>query len=445
MGKAQHSSAEPQARPPFEVADILRAHKEAYLKSFAPTPVQRKALEAIVACRTAALGGHLEWCEHCDYQRIAYNSCRNRHCPKCQALAQWQWLEERHEAMLPVSHFHVVFTLPQGLRALVLHNQRQLYGLLFSAATETLQAFGRDPKYLGAQLGITAVLHTWSRTLAYHPHLHCIVTAGGLSWDQERWVQSQKQGRYLFPVKAMAKLFRGKFLAALRALYQAGALHFGGAAAAWQAPPAFDVLLQSLYGQDWVVYAKRPFGGAEQVYAYLGRYTHRVGLSNSRLREVTPARVRFRTKGGKECTLAPLEFVRRLLLHVLPTGFVKIRHYGLLAASNVKSRLVRARSLVQAAAAQAATAAPAPAAATAPSPVAADASSGAVVSSLVPPSNSLLPAWVPPVLCGQDLARCPRCGHPKLYRLPLSFAQQPATVRRLFSALAPVALDKDSC
>lgn len=443
MSGVQQSSAAPQARPRFEVADIVRAHKEAYLHSFAVTPVQRKALEAIETCRTAVLGGHVQWCEHCNYQRIAYNSCRNRHCPKCQALAQGRWLQERREAMLPVSHFHVVFTLPEGLRALVLHNQRQLYGLLFWAAAETLQAFGRDPKYLDAQLGITAVLHTWSRTLAYHPHLHCIVTAGGLSRDQERWVPSRQKGRYLFPVKALAKRFRGKFLTALRVLYQTGALHFGGSAAAWQAPPAFDALLQSLWGQDWVVYAKRPFGGAEHVYAYLGRYTHRVGLSNSRLREVTADRIRFRTKGGEECTLAPLEFIRRLLLHVLPAGFVKIRHYGLLAASNVKSRLARARSLLQAAA-QGAPAAPAPAGATVPGPVATCAP-GRAAASLVATQSPVLPAWLSQLLAAPNRERCPRCGHPTLYRLPLSVAQLPTMVGCVSPPLTPLPRGTDSC
>ena len=416
----------PPERPRWEVADILRAHQQAYLEHFPITPVQRKALAALVACRTAALGGHVEWCAHCDYQRIAYNSCRNRHCPKCQALAQWQWLEQRRAAMLPVSHFHVVFTLPEGLRALVRQNQRTLYGLLFSAATETLQAFGDDPKYLGAQLGITAVLHTWTRTLAYHPHLHCIVTAGGLSWDQERWVPSAQRGRYLFPVKALGKLFRGKFLAQLRTLYQAGALYLGGGAAAWQAPAAFEVLLRALYGQAWVVYAKRPLGGAEQVYAYLGRYTHRVGLSNSRLREVTATQVRFRTKGGQECTLAPLEFLRRFLLHVLPVGFVKIRHYGLLAGRNVKSKLARARSLLQAAVQPAAVVARAPDAVASAAPPLAGASAP------MPPSAPPQPAWLPQAGADRDLARCPRCGHNTLHRLPLSFALRPAAMSGWF-------------
>lgn len=344
--------------------------------------------------------------------------------------------------VLPVSHFHVVFTLPEQLRALALHNQRKLYGLLFTAATQTVQALSRDPKYLDAELGITAVLHTWSRTLAYHPHLHCLVTAGGLSWDQQRWVDSRQKGRYLFPVKPMGRLFRGKFLAALRELYEQGSLQFWGAAASWQEAPAFETLLQSLRTQDWVVYAKRPMGGAEQVYAYLGRYTHRVGLSNHRLREVTATSIRFTTKGGQQCTLAPVEFIRRLLLHVLPAGFVKIRHYGLLAASHIKGKLERARSLLLAAAVQPAAGRGAQEASAAGTPA---------ISATANPSQGrteAAPGVVEQRQAEQERepARCPRCGQAAVYRVPLSWAECPSMLLSLLHrTVLPWLRARDSC
>lgn len=396
--------------PRWEVADILRAYAPQYLEKTQVSGAQYKVLAALIACRTAVLGGHLEECQHCGYQQAAYNSCRNRHCPKCQSLTQVQWLAERQERILPVNHFHVVFTLPASLRPLMRRNPGLLYGLLFEAASQTLMTFGRDPKHLGAQLGITAVLHTWSRTLAYHPHLHCIVTGGGLSLDGAKWVQ--KSGKFLFPVKSLAQVFRTKFLGPLRELYKGAALDLGGPCAPLQQGPAFEALMQELFMQDWHVYAKRPFGGTTQIFAYLGRYTHRVGLSNHRIRAVDDQGVRFTTKHGQHCTLAPLEFIRRFLLHVLPAGFVKVRHYGLLAGSNVKTKLARARSLLQAQQEPAKTS-PLGAVPPAPAPLPPAPSTPAVEPPRARSEEQLLE------LTGRDVLQCPRCHRGPLLRIQL--------------------------
>jgi hypothetical protein len=296
------------------------------------TEQQAKVMRSIERCRTAALGGHLEVCDDCGYSRPAYNSCRDRHCPKCQSLKQAEWIAARKEKLLPVSYFHVVFTLPAALRRLCRRNDREMYGLLFTSAAKTLLELGHDPKRLGAHLGITAVLHTWTRELDYHPHLHCIVTAGGLAQDGSRFVHGAP--RYLFPVLVMAELFRGLFLDGLRKLLDQGILRSDG-----QDVPA---LLTQLYGTDWVVYAKRPFG----VFEYLGRYTHRTGLSNQRIRSMGPDGVCFATKGGGCITLRPDEFIRRFLLHVLPSGFVKLRHFGLWASGGAKHKLALAQKLL---------------------------------------------------------------------------------------------------
>ncbi|MGH7336570.1 MAG: IS91 family transposase, partial [Myxococcota bacterium] len=321
-------------RPALEVATIFREHGEAYRQGHTLTREQLRAMRAIERCRTAALGGHLDACVSCGAVRPAYNSCRNRHCPKCQSLAQAKWLDERKRRILPTSYFHVVFTLPSELRAVARLNPGVVYGLLFHAAAQTLLELGRDPKRLGATLGVTCVLHTWSRTLAYHPHVHCIVTGGGLSLDQERWVASAR--RYLFPLPVMAALFRGKMLSGLRRAHRQGKLRLPTnlAASAW-----FDALVDRLFGADWVVYAKPPFGGPEHVYAYLGRYTHRVGLDNRRLRAIDDEQVRFVGRHRKLVTLTPGAFIGRFLQHVLPPDFVKLRHYGLLAASNATTLL----------------------------------------------------------------------------------------------------------
>ena len=324
-----------QGRPRLEVADILRAAGEAYRNRYAPTFDQRKVMLAIERCRTAALGGHLDVCAKCGDQTPAYNSCRNRHCPKCQSLAQARWIDRRRQRIVPTKYFHVVFTLPQELRAMARANPKEMYDLVLESAARTLLDFGRSR--LHAQLGVTAVLHTWTRDLRFHPHAHCIVTAGGLHEDDERWVPARSD--LLFPVKAMSKVFRGKVLEGLAKLYDDGALHFGAGCASSTDAASFTQLKDKLYRKGWVVYAKPPFGGPEQVFQYLGRYTHRVGISNQRLLTFDGHDVCFRTKHGRTTTVDAVEFVRRFLLHVLPTGFVKIRHYGLVAAANVTTKL----------------------------------------------------------------------------------------------------------
>ncbi len=286
-------------------------------------------MRAIETCRTAVLGGHVDVCDQCHFTRNAYNSCRNRHCPKCQNLAQAHWLDRQMARILKTHYFHVVFTLPGELRALALQNPSRIFDLLFEAASKTLLEVAHDEARLSALLGLTAVLHTWTRDLSFHPHLHCIVTGGGLSLDEEKWV-SRHRGRYLFPIKVMSRLFRGKFMDALVRARDKGDLVFGGQSAALTEGDVWAAFKERLYRKEWVVYAKRPFGGAEGVYKYLGRYTHRVGISNFRLQAVDENGVRFSTKHGKCATLKHEEFIRRFLLHVLPKGFVKIRHYGLL-------------------------------------------------------------------------------------------------------------------
>ena len=327
----------PGPRPRFEVGDIARRCGEEFARTGALSAEQRKVLWALSRCRTAELGGHLDVCDGCGFERPAYNSCRNRHCPKCQALAQHKWLDKRRERILPVHHFHVVFTLPADLRELVRMNARRLYALLLRTGPATLLELGRDPKRLGAQLGLTAVLHTWRRDLGFHPHLHCVVTGGGL--DQEgKWHPTRP--KFLFPVRVLGKLFRGKFCAALRRLYARGELCLP---ASLPDAVAFDELIDRMYQKQWLVYAKPPFGGADAVYAYLGRYTHRIGISNARLLNVTEQAVTFRTRGDKSVSMPPGVFLSRLLQHVLPRGLVRIRHFGLLASANVHTRLADAR------------------------------------------------------------------------------------------------------
>ncbi len=334
----------------LEVADILRAYGDAYRARHPVSPEQAAVMRHLVACRTAALGGHVDACQACGYSRVSYNSCRDRHCPKCQASRQAQWLETRLSRLLPVEYFHVVFTLPEQLKPLTLKNQRLIYSLLFRAASASLLQLAADPKRLGAQIGVTAVLHTWGQNVLFHPHLHCVVTGGGLSSDQSRWIPA-RQG-FLLPVKVLGKLFRGKFLAELKEAYRSGQLSLRGSVAELSRPRRFAQLLGTLYARDWVVYCKRPFGGAEQVYRYLGRYTHRVAISNGRLVSMQEGRVRFRYKdyadGGrkKQMSLGAEEVIRRFLMHVLPKRFVRIRHYGLLASRNVSTRLRSCQELL---------------------------------------------------------------------------------------------------
>jgi hypothetical protein len=333
----------------FEVADVFRAHGEAYRQSHALTGDQLKVMRAIERCRTDALGGHLDLCPECGLEKPAYNSCQNRHCPKCQCLVQVRWVERRLEHILATHYFHVVFTLPAELRPLVRANRELLFGLLFATAPRALLDLGDDPKRLGGRLGITAILHTWTRELLFHPHLHCIVTGGGLAPGGETWISCSE--RFLFPVRMLGALFRGKFLDGLRRLRRDGQLRCTGGSARFADDAAFNQLLDRLYRTSWVVYAKRPFAGPDQVFRYLGRYTHRVGISNQRLQAIDDNGVRFATKGSKSVTVAPLEFIRRFFAHVLPTGFTKIRHFGLHASSNVNTKLARTKELLAAPAA----------------------------------------------------------------------------------------------
>lgn len=330
-----------QRRPALEIATVFRAHGESYRRSHALSVEQLRTMRAIERCRTAALGGHVDVCSSCSSAKPSYNSCRNRHCPKCQGLAQAKWLEGRKRRILPTHYFHVVFTLPSELRPLAKLNPRVVYGLLFEAASQTLLELGRDPERLGATLGVTGVLHTWSRTLAYHPHVHCIVTGGGLSLDRERWVATSP--KFLFPLPVMSRLFRGKVLCGLRRALRRRELRLPDDLAE---PSRFDALVDTLFDTDWVVYSKRPFGGPENVYAYLGRYTHRVGLSNHRLRAIDDEKVTFVGRHDTLVTLTPHEFIRRFLQHVLPADFVRLRHYGLLAPCNATTLLEVARGLL---------------------------------------------------------------------------------------------------
>jgi hypothetical protein len=323
------------SRPALEVADVFRAHGEAYRRAHSMTGDQVKVMRAIETCRTAVLGGHVDFCLDCGTLTPSYNSCRNRHCPKCQGLEQAQWIDARKARTLPVHHFHVVFTLPAELRSLAKANEEVVYSILFREAARTLLDLGAER--FGAVLGVTEVLHTWTRALTYHPHVHCIVTGGGLSMDGKRWISTSK--KYLFPFKVLSRLFRRKFLAALKQAHSAGELV--GISA-----PEFAILIAKLYAKEWVAYAKRPFGSVERVFEYLGRYTHRVGISNQRLLGLDDKGVHFLTKDGKSMTLSPDEFIRRFLQHVLPPGFVKIRHYGLLAPANVNTKLQAALRLL---------------------------------------------------------------------------------------------------
>jgi hypothetical protein len=323
--------------PAFEIADVFRAHGQSFRQTHTLSPEQRRAMRDIERCRTPALGGHLYRCATCAAEVVLYNSCLNRHCASCQGPAQHRWIEERRRRLLNTHCFHIVVTLPALLRPLALSHRRVLFDLLFAAAADTLLTLGRDPKRLGAELGFTLVLHTWTRDLRFHPHVHGIVPGGGLDVRGDRW-RSVRQN-FLFPVTVLSKLFRGKFLAALAGAHRQG-----------QFPEVdekrFRRLVCQLRAKKWITYAKRPFGGPTQVLSYLGRYTHRIGLSDSRLVAVCENAVTFRTKNSATVTLTPEEFLRRFLLHVLPPRFVKIRHYGLYAPANIHTRLRRAQEIL---------------------------------------------------------------------------------------------------
>jgi hypothetical protein len=383
------------ARPLWEVADVIRSHGQAFLQKYGShlTTTQKQALRDLARCRTAALGGHVQRCLDCGGERIAYNSCRNRHCPKCQALSRARWLERESAYLLPVEYHHVVFTLPAELAELAWSNPSAMYQLLMSSVAATLREVAANPKRLGAQIGVLMVLHTWGQNLHHHPHVHCVVTGGGLSCNERgevdvspRWV-SCRPGFFL-PVRILSRVFRGKFLAGLRGL----------AAKSKLVLPK----LAPLYAKDWVVYAKPPFGGPAQVLKYLARYTHRVAMSNHRLVKFDAGQVTYRLKdyaeGGKEkyLTLSAEEFLRRFVQHVLPKGFMKIRHYGLLASRHRESRLRLARRLL--------------------------------LTTLVVSSSGVAPAEAP---------RCPACGSVRLTRGELVEPSPFACLPRVASASTP--------
>jgi hypothetical protein len=379
-----HPECAARERPRFEIADIVRAHRDELERTRPLSVDQGRALSAIALCRTAALGGHLDVCDACGHQQPAYNSCRNRHCPKCQGLAQEKWIVERLERILPVPHFHVVFTLPAAIRSLAAYRPAIVYDLLFETATATLLDVGRGPK-LGALLGITAVLHTWTRELELHPHLHCVVTGGGLALDGSRWIACRPD--YLLPVRVLGEVFRGKFLGALRREHARGRFHGFDA---FDDPEGFERFCSRIARHRWVVYSKKPFAGPTQVFRYLGRYTHRVGIANSRLVHVDAEHVVFRTKNGKAATLTPVEFLARFVQHVLPRRYVKIRHYGLLAGAHVHTLLERARDLLRTEVSR-------------------------------PCSARNAGTWLELLLAltGRDVRRCARCGEPvRLVALP---------------------------
>jgi hypothetical protein len=339
-------------RPPLEVADVIRAAGDAFCDGSRKwfTWLHRKILTAILRCRTAALGGHVDECSRCGHRTISFNSCRNRHCPKCQANARDRWLEARSRDLLPTPYVHVVFTLPHQLAPLALQNKREIYGLLFRTSAETLLQVARDPRHLGAEIGFFSVLHTWNQQLLHHPHIHCVVPAGGLAPDHSRWIPARHN--FFLPVKVLSRVFRGKFVAGLRELHATGQLGFHGALEHLRTPQAFAAFLRPLFRSDWVVYSKRPFGGAEHALRYLGCYTHRVAISNHRIVNFAEGKVSFRWKdyahGSQQriMTLDADEFLRRFLQHLLPRRFVRIRSFGFLSNRQRTASLTLCRQLL---------------------------------------------------------------------------------------------------
>ena len=341
-------------RPVLEVADIVRRHGPAYRQTHAAHlgRTERRVLAAIEACRTPALGGHAEHCAECGLVRCAFNSCRNRHCPKCQGLARAEWLEARQAELLPVPYFHVVFTLPAPVAEIAFHNKAVVYAMLFRAAAEALRRVAADPRYLGAEIGAVAVLHTWGQALHHHPHLHCIVPGGGISPDQARWIACPPG--FFLPVRLLSRRFRDVFLEQLRTAYARGELRFPGVLTTLAEPAGFAAQLDALAGIEWVVYAKPPFAGPEQVLGYLGRYTHRVAIANSRLVGLDDGQVSFTWKDYRQdgrtkvMTLPADEFIRRFLQHTVPDGFHRIRHIGFLANRHRTEKLALCRELLSA-------------------------------------------------------------------------------------------------
>ncbi|MDR2968164.1 MAG: IS91 family transposase [Tannerellaceae bacterium] len=329
-----------------ELQDIFREYGAEYLEQHTLSVVQEKAFHAILSCRTSVLGAHVDRCDECGFEQISYNSCRNRHCPKCQTFAKEQWIEKQQATLLNTQYFHTVFTVPDDLHPLFYQNQKLLYSLLFKSASETVMELCADPKYLGATPGMTAVLHTWGQNLSYHPHLHCIITGGGLAGNN-CWVSSRK--KFFLPVKVLSRVFRGKFLFYLKKEN----LDFFGQTSRYEDPKCFVELIDALYKKDWIVYCKKPFGNPENVIAYLGRYTHRIAISNNRITAMDDGKISFRWRDYKDhnrmktMALDAYEFIRRFLMHVLPSGFRKIRHFGLFASRDKSKRLTVCRWLTR--------------------------------------------------------------------------------------------------
>lgn len=388
-------------RPRLEVADVFGRHGASFLEAYPASRTQRRAMRAIQQCRTATLGGHLDQCDSCGHIRPSYNSCRNRHCPKCQSLERDRWLAERQTELLPVHYFHVVFTVPDHIASIALQNKRVVYNILFHAAAETLRRIAADPKHLGARIGFLAVLHTWGQKLLEHPHIHCVIPGGGISLDGSRWIACRP--KFFLPVKVLSRLFRGLFLHYLKLAFDKDQLSFHGQLAHLSDNAAFARLLCQCRNKKWHVYAKRPFGGPAQVLNYLGRYTHRVAISNNRLLSLEDGKVTFSWKdyrssnAQRTMTLDACEFIRRFLLHVLPGGFVRIRHYGLLSNSHRNEKLALCRELI--------------------------AASGAVedlpVESL--PTQRLAGDWKKryELLTGESLEMCPLCHKGRMLRVQL--------------------------
>lgn len=381
-------------RLPLEVADVIRVAGKKFVERSRPwlTGQHRKVLAAIERCRTATLGGHLDECSRCGHRAISYNSCRNRHCPKCQANARDRWIEARRKELLPTPYVHIVFTLPRLLAPLALRNKKVVYDLLFRTSAATLIEVARNPRHLGADIGFFSVLHTWNQKLEHHPHVHCVVPAGGLSLDYARWIRPRYP--FFLPVKVLSRVFRGKFVAALKDAFGEGKLRFHGNLRFLAQPKAFSCFLRQLFRHDWVVYCKRPFGGPEHVLYYLGRYTHRVAISNHRLVSLADDRITFRWRdsahGNQQrlMTLPVEEFLHRFLLHLLPPGFVRIRHFGILANRRRAALLPRCFQLL------------------------APPSQSAPAASDLPTSPGSLSLWT-----------CPRCGGPMILLERWSAAQ----------------------
>lgn len=335
----------------FEVADIFRLYGEQFRRSNKLPNEKLKVMRHIEICRTAELGGHVEQCSDCGFERISYNSCRDRHCPKCQTLAKEKWLNDRKAELLPCGYFHMVFTLPHDLNPIVLCNRRIAFGILFAAVNQTLQSFAKDPQWhLEGQLGFILVLHTWSQTLMDHFHLHCLIPGGALSFTKDKWIPANES--FLFRIKSLAKEFKKRYLSLLKTAYSKNELIFPGNTAQYESQESFDLLIQSAFKAKWIAYAKRPFAGPEQVLEYLGRYTHRVAISNNRIQSIDNGKIVFTYRDrsndneSKAMTVTAGEFIRRFLLHVLPSGFMKIRYFGFLSNKNKGEAIQLIRKLI---------------------------------------------------------------------------------------------------